>query len=225
MLTEPIQYLPAASLGAIIVTAAVRLIDPDQWRALTRGDRAEVVIAVVTVLAVVNFGVLAALVVAVVLSLLDVVRRIARPNDAVLGWSASEQRYADVSGADVAVTPGTVVYRFSDRLFFANVHFFKRRVWAAVDAAPTPTRHVVLDLAGVPGVDSSAATGLRELHDGLLGRNVDMRLARATDPLESALGRFGLIELVGQDHLHSTVTAAVEAAAGSAQAPGLDPDR
>lgn len=225
VLTEPIQYLPAASLGAIIVMAAVRLIDPDQWRALTRGDRAEVVIAAVTVLAVVNLGVLTALVVAVVLSLLDVVRRIARPNDAVLGWSTSEQRYADVSGADVAVTPGTVVYRFSDRLFFANVHFFKRRVWAAVDAAPAPTRHVVLDMAGVPGVDSSAATGLRELHDGLLARNVDMRLARATDPLEAALGRFGLIEMLGQDHLHSTVTAAVEAAAGTTAPSGSDPDQ
>ena len=215
LLTEPIQYLPAATLAAVIVTSAVRLIDPNQWRALGRSDRAELVIAVVTAAAVINLGVLVALVVAVGLSLLDVIRRIARPNDAVLGWSPTEVRYADVrSGPDVEVTPGVVVYRFSDRLFFANVHFFKRRVWAAVDAAPKPTRHFVLDMAGVPGLDSSAAAGLRELHNGLLARNVSLEIARATDPLEAAMARLGLVELVGPDHFHGTVTAAVESVAG-----------
>lgn len=214
LLTEPIQYLPDATLAAIIVTGAVRLLDPDQWRSLARSDRAELVIAVITVLAVINLGVLVALVAAVLLSLLDVIRRIARPNDAVLGWSSAELRYADVSSdPDVAVTPGVVVYRFSDRLFFANVHFFKRRVWAAVDGAPKPTRHLVLDMAGVPGVDSSAATGLRELHDGLLARNVSLEIARATDSLEAAMDRLGLVELIGTDHIHGTVISAVESAA------------
>ena len=106
-----------------------------------------------------------------------------------------------------------VVYRFSDRLFFANAHFFKRRVWAAVDAAPKPTRHVVLDMAGVPGIDSSAAAAVRELHDGLLARNVSLQIARATDPLEDAMARLGLVDLIGRENLHGTVTAAVEAVA------------
>ena len=215
LLTEPIQYLPAATLAAIIVTGAIRLIDPDQWRALARSDRAEVVIAVVTALTVINLGVLEALVAAVVLSLLDVIRRIARPNDAVLGWSPAGLHYADVnSDPDVAVTPGVVVYRFSDRLFFANAHFFKRRVWAAVDAAPKPVRHLVLDMAGVPGVDSSAAAGLRELHDGLLARNVSLHIARATGPLQEAMDRLGLVDLIGANHFHATVTLAVESVAG-----------
>lgn len=41
---------PDATLAAIIVTGAVRLLDPDQWRELARSDRAELVIAVVTAL-------------------------------------------------------------------------------------------------------------------------------------------------------------------------------
>jgi SulP family sulfate permease len=222
LLTEPIQYLPTATLAAIIVTGAVRLIDPEQWRSLARGRRAEVAIAVITVLTVINLGVLIALVAAVVLSLLDVIRRIARPHDAVLGWSPTEQRYADVnSDADIGVTPGVVVYRFSDRLFFANVHFFKRRVWAAVDAAPKPARHLVLDTAGVPDMDTSAAAGLRELHDGLQARNVGLLIARAPEPLEAAMDRLGLLELIGRDHFHGTVTAAVESVA--VQRPEDDP--
>ena len=104
-LTGPLQYLPSAVLGAVIVFAAFKLIDVEQWRALARSSRSEVVIAVVTGIFVVTIGVLQAIVVAVVLSIADVVRRAARPADAVLGWSADDDRYVDVSDhPDAGVT-------------------------------------------------------------------------------------------------------------------------
>jgi len=85
--------------------------------------------------------VLVALVAAVLLSLLGVIRRIARPHDAVTDWSSAELRYADVSSdPDVAVTPGVVVYRFSDRLFGTD-HIHGTVISAVVSAArPDPTR-------------------------------------------------------------------------------------
>jgi MFS superfamily sulfate permease-like transporter len=65
--------------------------------------------------------VLEALVVAVGLSMIDTVRRSASPHDAVLGWVARLGRYADVSlHPSAQITPGVVVYRLDDRLFFAN---------------------------------------------------------------------------------------------------------
>ena len=78
-LTEPVQYLPKAVLGAVIVFAAIGLIDPQAWRALAAVDPVEVAIAAVTTGCVVVFGVLEALVVAVGLSMIDTVRRSARP--------------------------------------------------------------------------------------------------------------------------------------------------
>jgi sulfate permease, SulP family len=78
-LTEPVQYLPKAVLGAVIVSAAIGLVDPQAWRALAAVDRVEVAIAGVTTGCVVGFGVLEALVVAVGLSVIDTVRRSARP--------------------------------------------------------------------------------------------------------------------------------------------------
>ena len=95
-LTGPIQYLPSAVLGAVIVYAAAKLIDAGQWRDLARSSRVEVVIAAVTVACVVMVGVLQAIIVAVVLSVADIIRRAARPADAVLGWSAEDDRYVDV---------------------------------------------------------------------------------------------------------------------------------
>ena len=106
-LTAPIEYLPSAVLGAVIVYAGAKLIDPAQWRALARSSRVEVVIAAITVLCVVTIGVLQAIIVAVLLSVADIIRRAARPADAVLGWSAEEDRYVDVvDHPDAGITRG-----------------------------------------------------------------------------------------------------------------------
>ena len=100
-LTEPVQYLPKAVLGAVIVFAAIGLVEPAAWRALAAVDRVEVAIAGVTTGCVVVFGVLEAIVVAVGLSIIDTVRRSARAHDAVLGWVERLGRYGDVSRAPV----------------------------------------------------------------------------------------------------------------------------
>ena len=211
-LTAPIEYLPSAVLGAVIVVAASALIDPAQWRALVRSSRSEVVIAAATTLCVITIGVLQAIIVAVVLSVVDVVRRAARPADAVLGWSASAQRYVDVStDPDAGVTAEVVIYRIQDRLFFANAHLFKRRLWAAVDGAPKPVRHVILDASFISDIDSSAEVAIREVIEGLRTRNVELRVARAASELRERFDDVGLTELIGADRLHGTVVEAVDA--------------
>ena len=96
-LTEPVQYLPQAVLGAVIVAAGINIIDPAAWRALAMIDRVEVAIAAVTMGCVVIFGVLQALVVAVGLSIIDTVRRSARPYDAVLDWVPHIEGYRGVA--------------------------------------------------------------------------------------------------------------------------------
>ena len=115
-LTAPIQYLP---VGGARSRHPVRLARASstlgEWRALARSSRTEVAIAAITAFFVITIGVLAAIAVAVVLSLIDVVRRVASPDDAVLGWSAGDGRYSDVrTHPDSRVTPGVVVYRIKD---------------------------------------------------------------------------------------------------------------
>jgi MFS superfamily sulfate permease-like transporter len=92
-----VQYLPTAARAAVIVVAGIDIVDPPAWRALAAIDRVEVAIAAVTVACVVFFGVLEALVVAVGLSVVDTVRRSARPYDAVLGWVPRLEDYRNVA--------------------------------------------------------------------------------------------------------------------------------
>jgi high affinity sulfate transporter 1 len=216
LFTEPIKYLPSAVLGAVILFASLKLIDVEQWRALSRSSRTEVGIAAITAFFVITIGVLAAIVVAVVLSLVDVLRRMAAPDDAVLGWSEEDGRYSDVRfHPQATLTPGVVVYRVNGRLFFANAHFFKRRIWAAVDGAPKPIRHVVLDASAISGIDASAVDAVTEVQAGCLERNITLEVAQATAELRERFDDTGLTDLIGHQHFHPTVVAAVTAAAGT----------
>jgi sulfate permease, SulP family len=209
-LTNPISYLPKAVLGAVIIAAAIGLVDPDAWRALWATDRVEVAIAAVTTVGVVSVGVLEALVFAVGLSIIDVVRRSARPHDAVLGWVEKLGRYGDVAvHRSARVTPGVVVYRLDDRLFFANASYVKGRVLEAVRGAPTATHSVVFDAEAVTHVDATGLAALEDLVDRLRKEGIELSFARAKTPLTATLAEGGL----GGIPLHPTVRGAVEAAA------------
>ena len=104
-----------------------------------------------------------------------------------------------------------VVYRIQERLFFANAHFFKRRVWAAVDGAPKPVHHLILDASMISGIDASAVGAIREVRTGLHSRNITFEVARATDELREQFDETGLTNVIGAEHFHGTDAAAVEA--------------
>lgn len=220
LLTAPVEYLPTACLGAVIIAAAAGLISPAAWRTLARVDRVEVGIAATTTAGVILVGVLQALVIAVLLSIVDVVRRSARPRDAVLGYVDSLGRWADVRfNPQARLTPGVVVYRLDDRLFFANASYFKGRIRESVAAAPHPVRALVFDAESMNLIDSSGMAALSEVVAQLRAEGIGFSVARMHEPVMADLRRDGLVDLIGADNFHPTVTAAVAACVTPPAAP------
>lgn len=211
-LTAPFEVLPKAALGAVIVGAAIGLIEPAAWRALKQTGRSQVMIAVATFAGVIIFGVLQALLVAVALSIVDVVARSAKPHDAVLGYVDRLGRYANVTFHPSArVTPGVLVYRLDDRLFFANSRHFKARVREAIAGAGAPVHWFVFDAEGVTEIDASGTEALEQTIRALAEQDVTFVVARAKHDLRSRLDTTGLTAQIGTDHMHPTIDAAVGA--------------
>ena len=211
-LTSPIQYLPDAILGAVIVVAGITIVDVAAWRSLAAIDRVEVAIAGVTTACVVVFGVLEALVVAVGLSIIDTVRRSARPYDAVLGWVPDLQGYRNVAIYPSAqVTPGVVVYRLDDRLFFANAGYVKGRVLEAIRAAPTETEWVVFDAEAVNHIDATGMEALIDLTRDLRRDGISLVVARLRTRMKPDFDVSGLTDEVGAEHFYPSVKLAVDA--------------
>ena len=206
-LTAPIADLPKAVLGAVIVAAAAGLVDVSAWRGLAETDRVELAMAAVAAVLVVVSGVLEAIAFAVGLSIIDVVRRSARPHDAVLGWAPQLGRFADVSvHREANVTPGIVVYRLDDRLFFANADYVKGRVREAIRAAPGRTHALVFDAEGLTHVDSTGLDALQNISDSLEADGITFSMARLKAPVQRRVAETNI-----SLRFHPTVRAAVEA--------------
>ena len=210
LLTTPMSYLPKAVLGAVIVSAAIGLVDRAAWRGLRLVSRFELGIAAATTVGVVVLGVLEALTIAVALSIVDVVRRSSQPHDAVLGWVDRLGRYANVElHPSARVTPGVVVYRLDDRLFFANARYVKGRVREALRGAPDPARWLVFDAESVTHVDATGVEALRELTAELRRDGVGIVVARMRSHVHDALAGAGVVESIGEGRFFPTVRAAV----------------
>src|ERR1700729_2491945 len=212
LLTGPLAQLPKAVLGAAIVTAAIGLVNPRAWRELWETDRVELSIAAVTTAGVIVTGVLNAIVFAVGLSIVDVVRRSAHPHDAVLGWVPRLGRWGDVAvHRSARITPGVVVYRLDDRLFFANAGYVKGRIHEAVRGVPSEPHWLVLDAQAMSHVDVAGLAALRELTGSLSAQRITLVVARMMDRVAQQLIDAGVADEIGRDHFYPTVAAAVAA--------------
>ena len=214
-LTPLFDGLPTATLAAIIVAAVIGLVDVAGFRKLWRLDRDDARLALIAFVAVLLFGVLTGIVIAVVASLLALVHRVYRPSVAVLGRVGGETgpdedfRFRSIERhPEYETVPGLVVFRFSGELFFANATFFRDETLRLVDASDPPARMVLVDASAISHLDTTAAAMLGDLLDRLETRGVSFELARTTSTLRDALRRTGLEDRIG-DGIHVTVRAGV----------------
>jgi MFS superfamily sulfate permease-like transporter len=203
---------PAAALGAIVFYAATRLVDVAEFRRLGRFRRSELLIALTTTVAVLALDVLYGVLVAIGLSILDLLRRVARPHDGILGFAPGVAGMHDVDDyPDATAVQGLVVYRYDSPLFFANVEDFKRRALASVDLADTPTEWFLLNAEANVQVDITAIDALEELREELDHRGIVLAMARVKQDLQNDLRPSGFLERVGEDRVFMTLPTAVQA--------------
>lgn len=201
---------PTAALGAIVVYAATRLVDVAEFRRIARFRLSELFLALTTTVAVLALDVLYGVLVAIGLSILDLLRRVARPHDGILGFAPGVAGMHDIDDyPDARAVQGLVVYRYDSPLFFANVEDFKRRALASVDQADTPTEWFLLNAEANVQVDITAIDALEELRQELDRRGIVFAMARAKQDLQDDLRPSGLVDRVGEDRVFMTLPTAV----------------
>ncbi|MCU1537341.1 MAG: conserved rane protein of unknown function [Humibacillus sp.] len=218
---------PLAALGAVVVYAALRLVDVAELRRVAAFRRSELVLALATTVAVLLFGVLPGIGAAIALSVLDLLRRIVHPHDGVLGYVPGMAGMHDIDDHPGSVqVPGLVVYRYDSPLFFANADDFLTRARAAVDTAEAhgPVEWFLLNAEAVSEVDLTSVDALEELRRGLADRGIRVALARVKQDLRTSLEAGGLLEAVGTEFVFPTLPTAVAAyAAAYERAHGSPP--
>ena len=158
--------------------------------------------------------ILTGVLVAVGLSVVELLYRVARPHDAIEGLVPGLAGMHDVDDyPDARTVPGLVVYRYDSPLFFANAADFRRRAVAAVDevsANDGPVRWLLLNVESNVEVDSTALAALEELRLQLADRGVLLALARVKQDLAVQLARGGFLQRIGTERIFPTLPTALE---------------
>jgi MFS superfamily sulfate permease-like transporter len=203
---------PTAALGAIVVYAATRLVDLAGFRRLAAFRRSELLLALAALTGVLVFDILYGVLLAVGLSVAEMLHRVARPHDAVQGFVPGVAGMHDIDDYPQATTlPGLVVYRYDSPLFFANAEDFRRRALAAHAGQREPVAWFVLNVEANVEVDITGLDALEDLRAELDRRGVVFALARVKQDLRSSLDAYGLAAAVGAERIFPTLPTAVNA--------------
>jgi high affinity sulfate transporter 1 len=188
-----LQYLPTTALAAVVITAAVGLIEISDLRRIYRIQRWEFWLSVVCFAGVALFGAIRGIGIAIVIAVIEFLWDGWRPYSAVLGRVDSIKGYHDITRYPQArLIPGLVLFRWDAPLFFANAELFRDRILGAVAKSPTPVRRLIVAAEPVTSVDVTAADVLCKLDDTLHAAGIELCFAEMKDPVKDKLKRFGL---------------------------------
>ncbi|MFC8680695.1 SulP family inorganic anion transporter [Microbacterium ureisolvens] len=210
------EFLPSATLAAVVMSAAIGLIDVRGVVRLVRLNIVDAVLSAAAFLGVLVFGVLEGIVITIGLSFVAFVNRSWRPYKAELGRVEGLRGYHDLSRNPQGTrVPGIVIVRFDAPLFFANGAIFDDWVRSRVKEAGPDVRTVILAAEPITDIDTTAADELVELDDYLRAHGIRLIIAEMKSPVVDTLARYGLTRRFTPDRFAPTVGAAVDELTGT----------
>ena len=204
--------LPKPVLAAVIIEAVVMgMMDVAEMRRLRRVKPGDFWIAVAAIVGVLTFGVLAGIVIGALLSVGWLVHVTTRPQMPVLGRMPGSHVFRELEAhPEDEVYAGIIALRLESGLFFATADALGDRLRGLVLASPAPVTAVVLDCADIPFVDSQGSASLGEMVELARNNGIRVRLARVKPGVLAVLERDGVLDVLGEDHVHDDVHQAVE---------------
>jgi len=189
----------------------VKLIDYRGLAEIRRLKPKEFALALVTTATVIFVGVEQGIILAVILSLLQHVRRSYQPNTGVIVHDASDRWRMEDATPGTMLEPGCVLFWFGADLFYANASRFVQQVHRLIDESPSPVRWFVIDASAITDIDFSAGQALMELQQELAASAVVLALARVQAGTRQDLEQLGLVRQIGSNHIFESRHACLQA--------------
>jgi high affinity sulfate transporter 1 len=207
-----LAVLPIPALGAILVSAAIGLIDVTALREIRRISRVEFLFALIALAGPIALGVLQGIVIAVGATLLYLLYKSAQPRVAMLGRIPGRDGFYKLHRAPEArPVPGLALGIVQGSLLFFNCDNVKAQMRAIAAALPPGTRWFVLDAGAIAQVDSTGAAMLAAIQDEFEARGLALGLAELNNDARGLLERAGVIERIGSTMVFDDVDDALRA--------------
>ncbi len=194
--TSLLADMPKAVLAGIVFLIGVGLIDVLGMRTIKKMRVSEFWIAVATTVVVFAVGVEQGIIVAIVVSILDIIRRQYRPASFVVSETHDDEPVYTKAEPGAQSEPGLVVFRYDAELFYANANRFVEDIQAVVAGAPDPVRWVVIDTSAITDLDYSAGIAFKGLANYLEANSIALGVTSVDPVLLETLENYGLGGLI-----------------------------
>ena len=215
------SFIPLATLAAVLAIVAWNMAEKHEFATLIRTSRGDALVLLATFLLVVFRDLTEGILVGFGLGTLLFLHRMAQAVAVENPASLAEEDVADVPAggerkpydADMATDRDVVVYRISGAFFFGAA----AAVGAALDRIGAQPKAYVIDVSGVPIIDSSAAATIAGFSRKASRQGAALYIAGASAPIRRSLLIQGVRppQVRFRARLADAVAAARKAAAGA----------
>lgn len=209
-----VQYLPIASMAAVLLMVARSLVDLEHVRAIARTSRAELAVLAVTFGATLFMQLEFAIYAGMLLSLMMFLERTARPTVRDARPAPGAHEYHFVERGDAPECPQLKTVFVDGPLYFGAVDHVQRHL----QALPQP--HLLLLAPGMAFVDSAGAELLAQEARRRRALGGGLYFHRLQPAAADTLQRAGALPAIGADHLYAIGDDVI-----ARLVPRLDPDR
>jgi len=208
-----LRQIPNAALSGVLLFVALRIIRVGQIVTIFRQSLDEFLLILLTTAAIIVLPIEQGVGTGIALSLLHGIWSTTRARvltfERVPGTSIWWPSSSNLPGER---QPGIIVAGFQAPLSFLNAYDFRSDILAALKSAPQKARLLVLEATGIVEIDFTAAQVLTDLIRRCHADGVDFAIARLESVrAQDAMTRFGILELLGPDHLFQSVEEAIKA--------------
>lgn len=211
-----IARLPEPVLAAVVIVALAHALDPGPLVRLWRIDRDQYV-ALAAALGVMVLGVVDGMLLAVALSVVAILQRMATPKVVSLGRLRDTHDFVETTRPGVNLDPRIEVLRPTQPLFFANADVVFADIAERV-RGNRAARAVILSLEETTSLDSTSLDGLVECDRRLEAEGRRLYLARVKQSIVETLTRAGAGDLANRAARNFSVADAWAAASADLSA-------
>lgn len=191
--SDLMRILPIPALGAILISAALSVIDLDGLRQIWKLNRVEFGFAIIALLGAISFGVLQGVVVAVLATFVYLTLNAMQPRVVLLGRIPGRKGFYKMHrSTETMPVEGLAICFVQGSVLFFNADFVKARFAEIIDTGPPDIRWFLIDASAITQLDTTGVEVLQDLSMRLQEQGIVLALAEVQSNVEALLKRAGL---------------------------------
>ncbi len=203
-----IGYLPVPILTAIVISALMNVVELHLAVRLFKVSRNEFYIFVAACVSVLFLGTIYGVVIGLLLSFVAVVLRATNPPRSFRGMIPGKEAYYDLKrNRNAYPIRHTIIYRFSENLFFANVKIFQSDIENSIKE---DTEVVIVDAAAINSIDVTAADRLEMMAGNFDKKGIRFYITEHSENVNEQMRSLGIGHLIEEGKVRRTILAALQ---------------